>query len=67
MLELDLQLLPFFEKSFCLLNENEKQGYEKLLLEEDWQIYDWLRGVSSPPEKDVALVVDRIIGSKPVK
>ena len=41
MLELDLQLQPFLEQSFFSLEENEKEGYEKLLLEEDWQIYDW--------------------------
>ena len=60
MLELDLQLLPFLEQSFCSLDENEKEGYEKLLLEEDWQIYDWLRGVTTPLDENVALIVDRI-------
>ena len=61
MLELDLQLHPFLEQAFFSLEENEKEGYEKLLLEEDWQIYDWLRGVTTPVDEDVALVVDKII------
>ena len=61
MLELDLLLQPFLEESFFSLEENEKEGYEKLLLEEDWQIYDWLRGVTTPADEDVALVVDKII------
>ena len=61
MLELDLQLQPFLEQSFFSLEENEKEGYEKLLLEEDWQIYDWLRGVTTPVDEDVALVVDKIM------
>ena len=61
MLELDLQLQPFLEQSFFSLEENEKEGYEKLLLEEDWQIYDWLRGVTTPVDKDVAAVVDKIM------
>ena len=61
MLELDLQLQPFLEQSFFSLEENEKEGYEKLLLEEDWQIYDWLRGVTTPVDKNVALVVDKIM------
>ena len=61
MLELDLQLQPFLEESFFSLEENEKEGYEKLLLEEDWQIYDWLRGVTTPVDEDIALVVDKII------
>ena len=61
MLELDLQLQPFLKQSFFSLEENEKEGYEKLLLEEDWQIYDWLRGVTAPVDEDVALVVDKIM------
>ena len=61
MLELDLQLQPFLKQSFFSLEENEKEGYEKLLLEEDWQIYDWLRGVTTPVDEDVALVVDKIM------
>ena len=61
MLELDLQLQPFLEQSFFSLEENEKEGYEKLLLEEDWQIYDWLRGVTTPVDEDVATVVDKIM------
>ena len=61
MLELDLQLQPFLEQSFFSLDDNEKEGYEKLLLEEDWQIYDWLRGVTTPVDKNVALVVDKIM------
>ena len=54
MLELDLQLQPFLEQSFPSLEDSEKEGYEKLLLEEDWQIYDWLRGVTAPVDEDVA-------------
>ena len=61
MLELDLQLQPFLKQSFFSLEENEKEGYEKLLLEEDWQIYDWLRGATAPVDEDVALVVDKIM------
>ena len=61
MLELDLQLQPFLEQSFFSLDDNEKEGYEKLLLEEDWQIYDWLRGVTTPVDKNVALVVDKLM------
>ena len=61
MLELDLQLHPFLEQAFFSLEENEKEGYEKLLLEEDWQIYDWLRGVTTPVDEDVAAVMDKIM------
>ena len=56
-----MQLQPFLEQSFFSLGENENEGYEKLLLEEDWQIYDWLRGATVPVDEDVALVVDKIM------
>ena len=56
-----MQLQPFLKQSFFSLEQNEKEGYEKLLLEEDWQIYDWLRGVTTPVDKNVALVVDKIM------
>ena len=56
-----MQLQPFLEQSFSSLEDSEKEGYEKLLLEEDWQIYDWLRGVTTPVDKNVALVVDKIM------
>ena len=49
------------KQSFFSLEEKEKEGYEKLLLEEDWQIYDWLRGATAPVDEDVALVVDKIM------
>ena len=61
MLEIYLQLQPFLEHSFFSLEENEKEGYEKLLLEEDWQIYDWFRGVTAPVDEEVALVVYKIM------
>ena len=61
MLELDLQLQPFLEQSFSSLEDSEKEGYEKLLLEEDWQIYDWLRGATTPVDEDVASVVGKIM------
>ena len=56
-----MQLQPFLEQSFSSLEDSEKEGYEKLLLEEDWQIYDWLRGATVPVDEDVALVVDKIM------
>ena len=56
-----MQLQPFLEQSFFSMEDIEKEGYEKLLLEEDWQIYDWLRGVTAPVDEDVALVVDKIM------
>ena len=61
MLELDLQLLPFVEQQFSVLTDDEKEAYENLLEKEDWEIYDWLRGVCSPKDPELKSIIDRIV------
>ena len=60
MLELDLRLVPFVEKKFLTLRPEEQEAYEELLAKEDWQIYDWLRGVGSPDCESLKLIVNTI-------
>ena len=61
MLELDLRLVPFVEKKFLTLKPEEQEAYEDLLAKEDWQIYDWLRGVGSPDDESLKLIVSTIV------
>jgi antitoxin CptB len=42
MLELDLMLLPFFDRQFESLPEIEQQAFELLLSEQDQDIYAWI-------------------------
>ena len=60
MLELDLRLVPFVEEKFLTLKPEEQEAYEELLAKEDWQIYDWLRGVDSPDSESLKLIVSAI-------
>ena len=61
MLELDLRLEPFIEQQFSSLRLDEQEAYEELLEKEDWQIYDWLRGVGVPNNGGLKLIVEKII------
>ena len=61
MLELDLRLVPFIEQQFSSLRPDEREAYEELLEKEDWQIYDWLRGVGAPNNGGLKLIVEKII------
>ncbi len=61
MLELDLRLVPFIEQQFSSLRLDEQEAYEELLEKEDWQIYDWLRGVGVPNNGGLKLIVEKII------
>jgi succinate dehydrogenase flavin-adding protein (antitoxin of CptAB toxin-antitoxin module) len=61
MLELDLRLVPFIEQQFSNLPPDEVEAYEELLEKEDWQIYDWLRGVGAPNNGRLELIVEKII------
>ena len=48
MLELELQLVPFVTRHYPDLSHELKVAYAALLEQEDWQIFDWLRGREQP-------------------
>jgi len=60
MLELDLLLLPFFEKNFAHLSEVEKCCFERLLACNDQELYNWLIKHEIPPDKSFISLIDRI-------
>ena len=60
MTEIELKLIPFFKTQGVDLNDSEKAAYERLLEEEDWQIFDWLQGREHPADADLAAIVNRI-------
>ena len=55
--EVELKLVPFFERCFEALPETDRQAYARLLEAEDWQIHDWLQGRSEPSEPHLARIV----------
>ena len=60
MLELELKLVPFVRDCFAGLDDPQQAAYEALLGEEDWQIFDWLQGRSTPEDEVTRDVVELI-------
>ncbi|MDT8397649.1 MAG: succinate dehydrogenase assembly factor 2 [Pseudomonadales bacterium] len=61
MLELDLILLPFVEQTLRTLDENSQQDYQRLLKEEDQDLYVWLIGKVDPPNEALQRMVALIL------
>ncbi|MHA7840599.1 MAG: FAD assembly factor SdhE [Gammaproteobacteria bacterium] len=60
MLELDVLLLPFFEKSFASLTVTEQAGFVALLSESDQDLYNWLLGKAVPIKPIYIHLVEKI-------
>ena len=67
MTELELKLIPFFRTRGDRLSDADKAAYERLLDEEDWQIFDWLQGREHPQDAALADIVAQIraFGAEP--
>ncbi len=61
MLELELKLVPFVRDCYAGLSADQQAAYERLLAEEDWQIFDWLQGRQMPEDGTLRQVVQAII------
>jgi antitoxin CptB len=60
MLELDLILVPFVEKHFDSLDENNQDRYVKLLEAEDQDLLAWLLEHVEPSDPDILFIVQLI-------
>jgi len=61
MLELDLLLQGFLDKSYQSLNAVQKHAFEVLLQSPDQLLHDYLLGGTVPFDKDVADVIKQIL------
>lgn len=61
MLELDLILVPFLEARFEYLDRADQKRYERLLAEEDQDLFKWFLGREQPEDKDNARIVQLIL------
>ena len=61
LLELDLFLVHFVEACYAALAAAEQTAYDELLLEEDTDILDWLKGEPVSNAR-FALIIERIRG-----
>ena len=58
--EMDLIFERFLAAAGGALDEDTRQGLERLLDESDQDILDWIAGRSVPPDAVLAALVDRI-------
>jgi antitoxin CptB len=60
MRELDLILLPFFDKHFAKLTGEQQADFCQLLAGDDPQIYGWLLGIAQSQDARMQDIVDYI-------
>ncbi len=60
MLELDLLLLPFFEKKFASLSTTEQALFAELLKCEDQDLHSWLVGQHVPTDMRFISLINQI-------
>ena len=60
MLELDLVLLPFLEKIYPTLEQDDKERYWRLLDSEDQDMFGWFLKRENPDDPDLLKIVQII-------
>ena len=60
MLELDLVLLPFLEKIYPNLEQEDKERYWRLLDSEDQDMFGWFLRRENPDDSDLLKIVQII-------
>ncbi|MBQ0712651.1 MAG: succinate dehydrogenase assembly factor 2 [Porticoccus sp.] len=65
MLELDLVLLPFLEKIYPTLEQEDKERYWRLLDSEDQDMFGWFLRREDPEDSDLKKIVQIIRDTRP--
>ena len=61
MWELDLLLIPFLEQRFDALSEQEQRTYQRLIEEEDQDLFVWLMHREWPADPELRHLVQMIV------
>lgn len=62
MLELDVLFMPFVEEAYDLLSVKDKQVFERLLEEQDPELFAWFMGHKVCEDKELNDMVQFILG-----
>lgn len=60
MLELDLLLLPFVEKHYTALPQDEQSAFIRLLEASDPNLFSWLLACQACPDPSLVPVIEKI-------
>ncbi len=66
MLELDVVLIPFLENRFRSLSLEDQECFERLIAEEDQDIFSWIMRNAEPENPDHKRIVDLMLASVPL-
>ncbi|MBX2849638.1 MAG: succinate dehydrogenase assembly factor 2 [Acidiferrobacterales bacterium] len=58
--ELDVLLGQFLKDQYLQLDTIEKNAFERLLEVQDPTIMDWLFGKSSPDDKEISIIINKL-------
>jgi len=61
MLELDVLFMPFVEEAYDLLSEKDKQIFERLLKEQDPELFAWFMGHEICEDEELNAMVQFIL------
>jgi antitoxin CptB len=61
MLELDLVLEPFVTQRYSALEERDRHRFQKLLLCEDQELFDWFLRKAQPADPELVAIVEQIL------
>ena len=59
--EVEVVLVPFFEKHFLSLSRQDQMLFEQLLLEQDVDMFEWFTKRTLPDEPDLARIVKMVL------
>jgi antitoxin CptB len=63
MLELDLVLMPFAEKVYPTLKEEDQGRYHQLLEQEDQDLFTWFLGRGQPEDPEIRMIVEIVLAN----
>ena len=61
MLELDVLFMPFVEEAYDLLNDKDKATFERLLEEQDPELFSWFMGHKICEDNELNAMVQFIL------
>ena len=64
MLELDLILAPFVERSYPGLDGRDRARYRELMACQDQELWAWLLGREQPDDPELRQIVERVRGAQ---